>query len=47
MSKKKEKETQDVTEETGRIDRQVLDVIREEKRKVSGRVLRMPKPNER
>jgi hypothetical protein len=47
MSKKKEKETRDVTEEGGTIDREVLDVIVEQKRKVSGRAPEMRKPNER
>ncbi len=37
MSKKKEKETRNVTDESGAIDREVLDVIHEEKRRVSGR----------
>jgi len=33
----KEKESRDAGEESGAIDREVLDVIREQKRKVSGR----------
>ncbi len=37
MPKKKKKETGSVADESGAIDREVLDVIREEKRRVSGR----------
>ncbi len=37
MPSENKKEPQDTGEETSRIDREVLDVIREEKRKVSGR----------
>jgi hypothetical protein len=37
MPKKKQEQTRDAAEETGAIDREVLDVIHEEKRKVSGR----------
>jgi len=36
MPKKKENESRNVTEESGGIDREVLDVIHEEKRKLAG-----------
>jgi hypothetical protein len=37
MPKEKDKEARDAADESGVIDREVLDVIQEEKRKVSGR----------
>jgi len=37
MAEKKEPRTQDAAQEASGIDREVLDVIQEEKRKVSGR----------
>ena len=37
MTDKKERATQDAPQEAGKIDREVLDVIQEEKRKARGR----------